>query len=72
MGFLRDVERINQRAAGEEADDALLGDNAGGGERLTRRLLKKPVKVAVDPVSSTVELIEQKLYYVNKGNKAKL
>jgi ATP-dependent RNA helicase RhlE len=32
-------------------------------------LLKNPVKVEVTPVSSTVDIIEQSLYYVEKRNK---
>ena len=35
-------------------------------------LLVNPVKVAVNPVSSPVEIIDQKLYYVDRGNKTKL
>ena len=39
---------------------------------LVDSLLVDPVKVAVDPVSSPVEVIDQKLYYVDRGNKTKL
>ena len=39
---------------------------------LVNALLRDPVKVAVDPVSSPVEVIRQSLYFVDKGNKTKL
>ena len=35
-------------------------------------LLHNPVRVAVDPVSSPVEAIEQSVYFVDKNNKTKL
>ncbi len=41
-------------------------------EKLTKTILRDPVKVAVTPVSSTVDSIEQSVYFVNKGNKTKL
>ena len=39
---------------------------------LVNGLLKNPVKVAVDPVSSPVEAIQQSVYFVDKNNKTKL
>ena len=39
---------------------------------LVNGLLKNPVKVAVDPVSSPVKIIDQSVYLVDKGNKTKL
>ena len=39
---------------------------------LVDSLLHNPVKVAVNPVSSPVEIIDQKLYFVDRGNKTKL
>lgn len=72
MGFLRDVERILNMLPDKKQTMLFSATMPAEVERLTRRLLKNPVKVAVDPVSSTVELVEQKLYYVNKGNKSKL
>lgn len=40
--------------------------------RLCDRILTDPVKVAVDPVSSPVEVIDQRLYFVDKPNKRRL
>lgn len=39
---------------------------------LVNGLLHDPARVAVDPVSSPVEVIDQKLCFVDKGNKSKL
>jgi ATP-dependent RNA helicase RhlE len=41
-------------------------------EKLTKKILTAPVKVTVTPVSSTVDSIEQFVYFVNKTNKTKL
>ena len=72
MGFLRDVERVINILPDKKQTMLFSATMPAEIERLTKRLLKNPVKVAVDPVSSTVDIIDQKLYYVNKGNKAKL
>ena len=39
---------------------------------LVNSLLHDPARVAVDPVSSPVEAIQQSIYFVDKGNKTKL
>jgi ATP-dependent RNA helicase RhlE len=72
MGFLRDVERIINMLPEKKQTMLFSATMPAEIERLTKRLLKNPVKVAVDPVSSTVEIVDQRMYYVNKGNKAKL
>ena len=41
-------------------------------EALADQILKDPVKVAVTPVSSTVDAIRQRLYKVDKANKRAL
>ena len=38
-------------------------------EQLAAGILRKPAFVKVDPVSSTVDRIQQSLYHVEKGNK---
>jgi ATP-dependent RNA helicase RhlE len=40
--------------------------------KLAGTMLNKPVKVTITPVSSTVEVIEQNVYHVNKANKINL
>lgn len=39
-------------------------------EQLAAGILHDPAFVKVDPVSSTVDRIQQSLYYVEKGNKS--
>ena len=72
MGFLRDVERVINILPDKKQTMLFSATMPAEIERLTKRLLKNPVKVAVDPVSSTVDIVDQRLYFVNKGNKAKL
>lgn len=40
--------------------------------RLAESILKNPVRVEITPVSSTVDIIDQSVYYVNKKNKINL
>ncbi len=41
-------------------------------EKLANTILKNPAKVAITPISSTVDTIEQYLYYVDKRSKINL
>ena len=59
MGFIHDVRRI-------------LGWLPRQKQTLFFSATMPPVKVAVNPVSSPVEIIEQKLYFVDRGNKTRL
>jgi ATP-dependent RNA helicase RhlE len=72
MGFLRDVERIIGELPEKKQTMLFSATMPADIEKLTNRLLKDPVRVAVTPVASTVESVEQFLYYVNKSNKTKL
>lgn len=72
MGFLRDVERIIEELPEKRQTMLFSATMPVDIEKLTHRLLKNPVKVTVTPVASTVECVEQSLYYVNKTNKTKL
>ena len=40
--------------------------------KLSRQILIEPKKIAVNPVSSTAETIQQYLYYTNKSSKNEL
>ena len=40
--------------------------------KLANTILKNPVKIEITPVASTVDIIEQEVYYVDKGNKINL
>ncbi len=72
MGFLRDVERVIEELPEKRQTMLFSATMPPDIEKLTKRLLKNPVKVTVTPVSSTVDVIEQSLYFVNKTNKTKL
>ena len=72
MGFIHDVRRILgwlPRRKQTLFFSATMPPEVRG---LVDSLLVNPVKVAVDPVSSPVEVIDQSLYYVDRGNKTKL
>ena len=72
MGFIHDVRRILGWLPRQKQTlffSATIPPEVRG---LVDGLLVNPVKVAVNPVSSPVEIIEQKLYYVDRGNKTRL
>ncbi|MCD7920267.1 MAG: DEAD/DEAH box helicase [Clostridiales bacterium] len=72
MGFIHDVRKILKWLPKEKQT---LFFSATMPEELTdlvRSLLRKPVRVSVDPVNSTVDAIEQRVYKVDKGNKTRL
>ena len=72
MGFIHDVRRILGWLPKRKQTlffSATMPPEVRG---LVDELLADPVKVAVDPVSSPVEVIRQSLYYVDRGNKTKL
>jgi ATP-dependent RNA helicase RhlE len=72
MGFLRDVERVIEQLPEKKQTMLFSATMPPDIEKMADRLLKNPVKVAVTPVSSTVEIVEQDVYYVNKSNKTRL
>ena len=74
MGFIHDVRRILGYLPDKEARQTLLFSATMPNEieSLARQLLRNPVRVAVTPVSSTVDTIEQTIYKVDKNNKPKL
>ena len=72
MGFIHDVRRI-VRCLPEERQTLLFSATMPPEvEKLAMDLLTDPEDVKVDPVTSTVEAIDQCLYYVDKANKKHL
>ncbi len=72
MGFLPDVRAIEAKLHPERQSmlfSATLPDEI---EKLSRQFLKDPVKIVVDPPSSTVDKIDQRLLYVDRENKSAL
>ena len=72
MGFIHDVRKI-VRCLPEERQTLLFSATMPPEvEKLALDLLTDPKNVKVDPVTSTVEAIDQCLYYVDKANKKHL
>lgn len=72
MGFLRDVEKIIATLPNNRQTMLFSATMPPEIEKLTKKILTDPVKVTVTPVASTVDSIEQLVYFVNKANKTKL
>ncbi|QSX09478.1 DEAD/DEAH box helicase [Alkalibacter rhizosphaerae] len=72
MGMLLDVRKIITHLPQEKQTMFFSATMPAEIEKLANSILKDPAKVVVTPVSSTVEIINQELYYVDRGNKAKL
>jgi ATP-dependent RNA helicase RhlE len=72
MGFIHDVKRIIAKLPAQRQTLFFSATMPPEIQKLSAILLKQPVKVEVTPVASTVDLIEQSLYYVDKQNKRSL
>jgi len=72
MGFAPDVRRIT-RAVPQKRQTLLFSATMPREiESLASKLLHKPVRLAVDPISSTVEPVEQSVYFVDGRRKTDL
>lgn len=72
MGMLQDVRKIIKHMPAERQNMLFSATMPMEIAKLAGSILKDPVKVTITPVSSTVEVIEQNVYYVNKNNKINL
>ncbi len=72
MGMLRDVKRIITHIPKVRQTMFFSATMPSEIESLSKSILKNPLKVVVTPVASTVDIIEQEVYYVDKVNKIKL
>lgn len=72
MGFVHDVKRIIAKLPAKRQTLFFSATMPAEIQQLANVLLTNPVKVAVTPVSSTVEIIQQALYFVDKQNKQSL
>ncbi|WP_291632393.1 DEAD/DEAH box helicase [Clostridium sp.] len=72
MGFLRDVKRVIAQLP--KIRQTMLFSATMPNEilKLVDSILTNPVKVAVTPVSSTLEIIDQSVYFVDKKDKKPL
>ena len=69
MGFVHDVKKVIAKLPGERQNLMFSATMPTEIEHLAAGILRKPAFVKVDPVSSTVDRIQQSLYHVEKGNK---
>lgn len=72
MGFVQDVRRIISVLPEKKQTLFFSATMPPEIQQLADLLLHDPVKVQVNPVSSTAELIQQSIYYVDKANKKSL
>ncbi|MGN0985427.1 MAG: DEAD/DEAH box helicase [Candidatus Enterenecus sp.] len=72
MGFIHDVRRVLKLLPEKKQTLFFSATMPPEVMDLVNGLLHDYARVAVDPVSSPVEVIRQSLYFVDKGNKTKL
>ena len=69
MGFVHDVKKVIAKLPKERQNLMFSATMPKEIEQLAAGILRDPAFVKVDPVSSTVDRIQQSLYHVEKGNK---
>jgi ATP-dependent RNA helicase RhlE len=72
MGFIHDVKKVVAKLPAKKQTLFFSATMPHEISALANSLLHHPVKVAVTPVSSTVEVIDQSVYFVSKTNKRAL
>ncbi len=72
MGFIHDIKRIIPQLPAKRQTLFFSATAAPDIMKLANTLLKNPVHVSVNPVSSAAALVEQSVYYVAKENKRSL
>lgn len=72
MGFIHDVKKILAVIPAKRQSLFFSATMPPNIVKLAATILDRPAKVSVTPVSSTVEIINQSLYYVEKDKKAQL
>ncbi|MEG0909689.1 MAG: DEAD/DEAH box helicase [Bacilli bacterium] len=72
MGFIVDIKKIVARVSENRQTLLFSATMPTSIKSLAESFLKNPVIVKVDPVSSTVQKIDQEVYYVDRFNKTKL
>ena len=72
MGFVHDVKRIIAKLPAKRQTLFFSATMPKEIQQLANMLLTNPVKVEVTPASSTVDIIQQSVYFVEKHNKQSL
>ena len=69
MGFIHDVKKLLLALPAKKQSLFFSATMPPEIVKLANSILKNPSKVAVTPVSSTVDIIKQNVFFVDKGNK---
>ncbi len=72
MGFINDVKKIVKLTPNNRQTLLFSATMPMAIRELAEMFLKDPAKVEVTPISSTAETVEQRVYFVEKGDKRKL
>lgn len=72
MGFINDIKKVIAKLPLKKQTLFFSATAAPDIMKLANTLLKNPVHVSVNPVSSTATLVEQSVYYVTRENKHSL
>ncbi|MDR7871193.1 MAG: DEAD/DEAH box helicase [Tissierellaceae bacterium] len=72
MGMIKDVRKIITYLPKERQTMCFSATMPDEIAKLTNAILKNPVKIEITPVASTVDIIKQEVYFVDKINKVKL
>jgi ATP-dependent RNA helicase RhlE len=72
MGFIHDVKKVIAKLPAQRQSLFFSATMPAEIKQLSDVLLKNPVKVEVTPVSSTAEIIQQGVYFVEKQDKQEL
>lgn len=72
MGMIHDVKRIITKLPITRQNMLFSATMPNEIKKLVDSILKDPVRVAVAPVSSTIDTIDQSVYFVSKKNKRSL
>lgn len=72
MGFIQDITKIMERVPANHQTLMFSATMPKAVDKMVAQFLTNPVKVIVNPESSTVDKINQSLYYVDKQNKTSL
>lgn len=72
MGFIHDIRKLLAKLPAKRQSLFFSATMPDSIVELSNTILSNPVKVAVNPVSSTAETIRQFVYYTNKADKPNL
>jgi ATP-dependent RNA helicase RhlE len=72
MGFINDIRKVISRLPDERQTLFFSATMPQEIQGLADSILNKPVRIEVSPVSSTVEIIEQQIYFVDQPQKQAL